>query len=932
MADTEDDQSHVNRIVELRNRCVAGVPASGKPPGKPHRLLDAGMVRLADALAGNDTVTFLKIPNAKIQREGFDALMSALGSCSAMVDFYLKAYATAKMDGAALCLARALEGNSTLTSLYINSSVGNEYVDALAKVLANKRDVLVNLQLPGNNFSSSSLVKIVQAVAPYQEQPLTVQSTWSAEPSWPSLQLRQTPNLCSLRILDLSMNRIDDTVAHAVAKAVVCPRNLPHIQRIDLSHNKINTPGVKALCEALTVKSVVVDIQFGPHNADAVDHRSPNLLQEAKAIDNGSSIEIFGNKYHELVAEGRAILKAQTEKASTPVVKEATAKVVVSDTKAEKRATDKSSRRLAQIKRKLKILWNPALLTCAIEELSVRAGAIFRQTTSAFKPADALSLAIQTLQVAEELAPATMQLYGFKPGIFGPHEVGATLPPLSFAHRCLTLNQQWRKRSSPPSPPVSGNVGSGYPVRSDGAKVVPVNSSTAPLPAVSAQIASPPRSTTSTGGGNSADGASSNLILLKACNRLVQRLTTTRTKSLEATALAELALCAVGAIAEGSRVLLEKHGGAGMPIESWQCCFALCSLMVLRLSTLCQHEKHPGKTTRATPPVLNTGPDSSRTIDSSIADTSPGPHADMTSAGPSPLPTNVSTFYQDLVLVMDNFRRVVTEATARKEAYGAQLDQEWQCCASLELEFSNLAKQLQAPPSEFVRHRAAVTALSSIIQQKFPLGEFLVYGSASSGFCSVGSDLDVTFFPHGRIALKVRAALSLSRDTAIETFTTSKSGTGTDNNSGIHSSAPSKAKYSIKADASKADEATKADDIIKAEDASKEHASKAGDASKADDASNADDASDAHDANNADDASKAHDAIKADDVSKADDASNLDKGDVACVIDCIAQTLDAHSDYSDVEAVHRARVPLVSCKHSPSAVDLDVSVRNHLPV
>ena len=871
MTETGDDESILNQIVELRNRCVAGVPAPGGKKAKPHRLLDAGMVRLADALADNDTVTFLKIPHAKIQRDAFDALMSALGSCSAMINFCLKANVSAKMDGAALSLAKALKTNATLTSLYINSSIGDKHVDALAEVLANKRDVLVNLQLPGNNFSSSSLVMIVQAMAPNQAQRVADGPVCNTEASYPSPQPRQTPDTCSLRILDLSVNRIDDAVAHAVAKAVACPHSLPHIQRIDLKHNNIKTSGVKALCQVLqTMPSVVVDIQFGIASAGSVDHPLPNLLREIKTTGNSCDIDLFGNTYHELVAEGRAILKAQAEQMSTPVIQEATANVVESvaksKTKAGKRAIDKSNRRLAQIKRKLKILWNPALLTCAIEKLAEHAGATCRQTTIAFKPRHALSLAMQTLQVAEELAPALSQLYGFQPGMFGHYEMGSALSPLEFAEHCLSLNQQWRKYSSPQSPPMGGNAGSGCPVGSDVAMMLPKEPTTAPLAAVSAQSAVSARPAKDTGGSDSADVVDSDLILLNACTRLVQRLITTGTKPLQRTALAEQALCAVGAIAGTSSVLLEKHDGAGMPVESWQRCFALCSLMALRLSTFYQHDKNFAETADATPAAMNTSADSSRIIDSpAAADASSGTRVRMSSGGSSSSPMHVSTFYHDVVLVIDNLRRVVNEATASKEAFGAQLNQDWRSCASLELEFADLARQLKAPSSEFDRQRSALAALSSTMQRKYPLGEFLVYGSAASGFGSVGSDLDVTFFPFGRIALKVRAALSLSRDSAVDSLTTPTSGVASDKNSGT----PVKAKY----------------------------------------------------------------PIKVDDTSKADDDRNLDKTEgVACVIDSIAQTLDAHSDYSDVEAVHRARVPVVSCKHYPSVVDLDISVRNHFPV
>ena len=78
------------------------------------------------------------------------------------------------------------------------------------------------------------------------------------------------------------------------------------------------------------------------------------------------------------------------------------------------------------------------------------------------------------------------------------------------------------------------------------------------------------------------------------------------------------------------------------------------------------------------------------------------------------------------------------------------------------------------------------------------------------------------------------------------------------------------------------------------------------------------------------DPSKFTDASKATDPSKATDA--VDPDEIARVIDGIAAAFDAHPDYCDVEAVQRARVPVVSCKHTPSAVEVDVSVRNHFPV
>ena len=97
----------------------------------------------AAALASNDTVTFLKIPNAKIQRPAFDALMNALGKCPSIIDFRIKAIASAKIDGAALTLAHALQATSTLTNLHVSSSIGNKHIDVLAQALAEKKHLLV---------------------------------------------------------------------------------------------------------------------------------------------------------------------------------------------------------------------------------------------------------------------------------------------------------------------------------------------------------------------------------------------------------------------------------------------------------------------------------------------------------------------------------------------------------------------------------------------------------------------------------------------------------------------------------------------------------------------------------------------------------------------------------------------------------------------
>ena len=204
-----------------------------------------GAVALAKALKGNTTLTTLTLSFNLIGEEGAVALAEALKGNTTLTTLHLNGNAIGAAG--AVALAEALKVNTTLTTLHlVGNAIGADGAVALVKALK-VNTTLTTLHLNRNAIGAEGAIALAEA--------LKVNTT--------------------LKTLHLGGNTIGAEGAVALAEVL---KGNTILTTLDLFENAIGAKGAVALAEALRVNTILNELNLG---LNAIDEKGAVALANA---------------------------------------------------------------------------------------------------------------------------------------------------------------------------------------------------------------------------------------------------------------------------------------------------------------------------------------------------------------------------------------------------------------------------------------------------------------------------------------------------------------------------------------------------------------------------------------------------------------------------------------------------------------------------
>ncbi|KAL0208434.1 hypothetical protein P9112_011021 [Eukaryota sp. TZLM1-RC] len=262
---------------------------------------------LARALERNSTLTTLDLQSNNIANDGANALARALERNSTLTTLDLQSNNIAN-DGAS-ALARALGSNSTLTTLDLQSNnIANDGASALARALE-RNSTLTTLDLQSNNIANDGASALARALESNSTlTTLDLQSNNIANDGASALA-RALESNSTLTTLDLQSNNIANDGANALARALGSNSTLT---TLDLQSNNIANDGASALARALERNSTLTTLDLQSNN---IANDGASAL--ARALESNSTLTTLDLQSNNIANEGASALARALERNST---------------------------------------------------------------------------------------------------------------------------------------------------------------------------------------------------------------------------------------------------------------------------------------------------------------------------------------------------------------------------------------------------------------------------------------------------------------------------------------------------------------------------------------------------------------------------------------------------------------------------------------
>ncbi|WP_052236367.1 hypothetical protein [Candidatus Protochlamydia amoebophila] len=202
---------------------------------------------IANGLAFNTALSFLRLNSNQITDRGVEALAHALAYNTAIKQFWLDRNQIS--DEGAKAISKALTSNNTFETISLEyNQISDEGAEAIAQALASNT-TLRELFLNGNQISDKGAKAIFKALA-YN----TV-----------------------LKKLALSYNQISDEGAKAIAQALASNNTL---ETLSLEYNQISDEGMEALAQALASNTALRELSL---NGNQISDEGMEALAQALA-------------------------------------------------------------------------------------------------------------------------------------------------------------------------------------------------------------------------------------------------------------------------------------------------------------------------------------------------------------------------------------------------------------------------------------------------------------------------------------------------------------------------------------------------------------------------------------------------------------------------------------------------------------------------